>query len=299
MAEDKKSRAKTLNKIFIIGGIIFAVALTVAGVIAINQSKEKGTDEVLSNESALISAIYNTEAEESEPLTDEQFYTALDKIFPKDSTTDADKRSAVYKLENIFSDAGISAEVAYFNNYGEPGYRIYTTSSVNDIIPLLDYSLCKEYYVHVLDAEGIAILGVYKINSDGVTIRMEQGIGIGNADSDDIITELAANLEEQYGISKITFTDKVLLIYSYEVSTADLLNAFDYTYQWCLQNDCDRQIFLYASDKLMAVTNTTLADDFYKKNYPVQELAATFRLRYYSAECFFGRAIQNACNIYL
>lgn len=296
MAEDKKSRSKTINKIFIIGGSIFAVLLTIVGIIAVNQSKEKGTDSVLSNESDLVDKIYN---ESQQPLTDDQFYEALDKIFPKDDTLTSEKRATIYQIEERFSSADIAVMAAYFNNYGKPGYRLYTKRSINDIIPLLDFSICSEYYVHVLDEDALGILGAYRVNSDGVFIRMEQGMDIGSEESLDNIADLTSDLKEQYNIEKITLTDKALVIYSYNVSTADLLNAFDYVYQWCLQNECDRQLFFYASDRLVIATDTSLADDFYKNNYPTQELAAIFRLNYYSTKCFFGRAVQDACDLYL
>lgn len=299
MADTKKSRSQTLNKIYIIGGTIFAVALTIAGIIAINQSKEKGTDEVLASESELIDAIYSNSTEEAQPLTDDQFYAALSRIFPNDNTTDADIRNTIYTIENTLFGAGIRAEINYFNNYGEPGYRITTSTSINEILPLLDYSFCREYHVEVTNIEETSLLGVYEVTSEGVTIRLEQGMDLGTPENVETIADLSVNLQEQYGIDKITLTDKALLIYSYGLSTADLINAFDYIYQWCLQNDCDRQIFIYASDSLVIATNPTLADDFYRSNYPVQDLAATFRLYYYTAECFFNVTIQRACNIYL
>lgn len=299
MAEDtKKSRSKTLNKILLIGGIVFAIALAVAGVIAINQSKEKGTDDVLADESSLVEAIYNTDSQ-NKPLTDDQFYSALNKIFPRNPTSDASHRSDIHLIEKCFDGTDIPVNVSYYNNFGTSGYCIRTSKSVNAVIPLLDYSICQEYFVQVMNTENTGMLGAYLVTKDNVQVRFEYGTATGDEEATDSIADLLTSLAEQYNINQVTLTDSALLIYSYGVTTLDLLNAFDYVYQWCLGNNLDRQIFLYASDSLVAVTNPSLADNFYTENYPVQELAAIFRLNYYSANCFFGQTLQEACNVYL
>lgn len=300
MAEEKKSLRKQLNKYFIIGAVIFTVIFTFLGLKAIHRSKEDGSDEVLENESSFNSLIHQDSINGSNvSLTDEQFLAGLDRIFPTDRTSDSAIRAAIAQIEQSLADGEVTADVRYFNNFGESGYCISTTSSLDKVKSLLDFSVCSEYYIQISDAGGIGIREVYKVDKDNLESRLVSGTDVGVQQDNTLIAELCDELNAQYNITDVVLTEQALLINSINLSTADLLNVFDYTYQWCLQNDCDRQIFLYLDNVLMAVTDETLRDEYYSSNYPIDELSAVFRLEYYSAKCFFSSTVQTLCDLYL
>ncbi len=301
MAEEKKSFRKQLNKYFIIGAVVFAVVFTILGIKAIRQSKEDGSDKILENESSFNSLIHQNQDSDLHDisLTDDQFLEGLNKIFPIDRTTESDRRFDIAEIEQTLEREDIIADIRYFNNFGKPGYCIATKVSIEEIKPLLDFSICQEYYVQIADDSGIGFKDVYKVTENKVEPRLISGTDVGVQQDTTLITELCNELNAQYNITDIVLTERALLIYSTGISTADLLNIFDYTYQWCLQNDCDRQLFLYSSDLLVAVTDETLRNEYYVSNYPVDELAAIFRLKYYSTKCFFSSSMQTICNLYL
>ena len=301
MAEETKNKKKrTWQKYLVIAGVVFALLLTICGVVAINNSKEDGSTELLEDNASLMDAMYEEDSETDDaPLTDEQFSAALTKIFPYDKLTEAEQRASVVQLEQTLADANISASVHYFNSYGDVGFLIVTTNTIEEVKPVLDFNLGSVYYVHCRNVHTYGIDDCYKVTNDSVECRFSQGMSLGTAEPLENISNLSADLLEQYNIDNLVLTSDVILIYSYGLSTGDLLNVFDYTYQWCLQNKCDRQIILYSSDSVVAATNKQLADDYYTENYPVQELAALFRLKYYTAECFFDTSIQDTCNLYL
>lgn len=301
MAEEKKSLRKQLNKVFIVGAVVFAVVFTILGINAIKQSKEAGSDKIIQNEESLNSLIHRNQTSEGQTvsLTDEQFLEGLNKVFPQDGTLESDIRISTANIEKTLSQEGIVADVRYFNNFGTAGYCIATQVSLEEVKALLDFSLCPEYYVQIADSSGIGLTSVYKVTKDSTEARLISGKDVGVQQDNTLIADLCSNLEEQYNITNVVLTDKALIVYSTDVSTADLLNVFDYTYQWCLQNDCDRQLFIYSSDLLVAVSDETLRDEYYSSNYPIDELAAVFRLKYYTAKCFFSTSMQTICNLYL
>lgn len=301
MAEEKKSLRKQLNKVFIVGAVVFTVVFTILGINAIKQSKEAGSDKIIQNEESLNSLIHQNQTSEGQTvsLTDEQFLEGLNKVFPQDGTLESDIRISTANIEKTLSQEGIVADVRYFNNFGTAGYCIATQVSLEEVKALLDFSLCPEYYVQIADSSGIGLTSVYKVTKDSTEARLISGKDVGVQQDNTLIADLCSNLEEQYNITNVVLTDKALIAYSTDVSTADLLNVFDYTYQWCLQNDCDRQLFIYSSDLLVAVSDETLRDEYYSSNYPIDELAAVFRLKYYTAKCFFSTSMQTICNLYL
>lgn len=303
MEKEASNKKQEWKKYLLIAGILFASALTVCGIIAINNSKEDGSIELLQENEELVSIIYADAQEqpdtESNVLSDEQFVSALSKIFPTDSLSSVEQHQAIATIESNFTEAGITADVQYFNSYGTPGFRITTNKSLDEVQPLLDLSCGYTYYVHICTMSTFGIDECYKLVDDTVECRFSQGMTLGTPEDTESITGLCTDLAEQYNIENVVLTSNALLIYSYNLSTSDMLNVFDYTYQWCLQNDCDRQIILYSSDVIVAASDKILFDEYYINNYPIQELAAVFRLKYYTAGCFFCNAIQETCNIYL
>lgn len=294
MAENKQSNTsnskadkKSLKKFCIVVGVVFCVTLCICGIVAIIQSQQEGTDRIKQEQQSLHDAVYQSKpVEQQTPLTDEQYQAALDMIFPEDKTESFIISTFISTLQQTLNSAGIDAEVVYFNNFGSPGFYIYSSSPLADVKPYLDFNTYSTYYVVEADKDSRELNKIYKVNatqSEELFVKelfnkTEDVAGITSLNNYLISTDLAE--------AAFIFNDTIYVSTS-GLSQIGLIDTFDYAFQWCVANNVEKRLVLLADDKVVAATSTSLVDKYYRDNYPVNEVAARFRLQYYIAKGFF------------
>lgn len=293
MADDKQSSSnskvdkKSLKKFCIAVGVIFCVVLCVCGIVAIIQSQQEGTDKVKQDQQSLHDVVYQSKpVEQQTPLTDEQYQAALDMIFPDDSTDKVAISMYEDELQQTLNEAGIEAEVVYFNNFGNPGFYIYSSSPLADVKTHLDFKAYSTYYVVEADKDSRELNKIYRVDASQSEELFERELfnktedvtGITSLHNYLIATDLAE--------TAFLFNDTIYVSTS-GLSQIGLIDTFDYAFQWCVANNVEKRLILLSNGKVVAATSAPLTDDYYRDNYPVNEVAARFRLQYYIAKGFF------------
>lgn len=300
-----------VNKAFTIAFVVFAAVLLLAGGICLYVASRSKSEQVVNSEYDLLDTIRDSGADT--PLTDDQFIAGMDRIIPKDYTEDSTYDAEAAELLNELTDlTGVPCIVNRINYFGSTACAIVIPGSANliDVETILSqHAIFSRVYVQLADTKTGNVYSEYLYTegrSKGIYLSSDAVVqGLVAAGSfvvtpDSSISGMLKQVFEEYEIKdpKVILTDTSLYMDLNTVASADVLNIFDYIYTWCRAYKKELEIVIYSGSVLYANAIVDMSDTNYSNYYPVDELAAYFRMTYYHSNNFFKNSCYDASLAY-
>lgn len=294
-------RKTSIKKGILIACGVFAVVLTIVGIICISNIKHTGKEQQQKEDSETMSAIRDTSREV--PLTDDQFMEGIDRLYPEDPNSSAVYTEQLKPVTDKLTEMEIDFNISRINYFGTTASLIETTADLNpaDLLPALIESDITRFYIQQNDFDTSNLLKEYLFADEELTKLYDSNEPLGASVQNNKVDSMFADVCNEYGLSDstLTFTGDVLYLKLNQVSDEDILNIFDYMYRWCLEEKLKTTIRIVKDDYVLANAPVHLADKNYDKYNPAPELAANFRVLFYRANNFLKGSLKNTSDLYI
>lgn len=307
MDEKKTKNKKARQKAYYVIFTVLSLAILIAGGICLNSIIHSGSERVVSREESLIAAIRDTS---NSALTDDEFEVGVEKIIPKDYTTDSDYYSAVSELRSkIREEMALECEITRRNYFGTCAICLKVSGEIDitKLCEILHGELrIPRVYLQVLDTSGVSAeyicVGGEVVAEYNFTDILGQLDESGQEHSSDAeLAEVWQSLVEEYQVGEsrlvVTGTDVIVDLGS-QISSADIISLFDYLYVWLQSNNKDYTLVVCRGQELYAYAKVQEARELFELYYPSQELAGYFRLAFYNANNYFKNSLYDSSLLY-
>lgn len=289
---------KKINKVLIVVSVALAGILTVLGVYFIVHASSQGEERVLQEHSETEQDIRASVSS----LADDDFEYGYSNVMPKDRTDAATRQLWINELrEQIENAVSTDVTLEYGSYFGDPiaFLEISTTDILDALYPVLQSNMYfKKIHIAVKDTE-LGLSAVYVYADGTLTPQYSLSTAEGFSLPEQFVPMQTAVIDE-YGLSADNFSMRgdVLQISVGNMRLADVLDLFDYCWQYCYLAGANTHLAIVGSSGIYAFADTS-ANEFYDKYYPANDLAALYRVQFYLDSGFFTGDFRDACKAYI
>lgn len=292
---------KEAKKVFTIILIAFVVVLVVAGIVCVNIVSHSGQEQQLISNESFMSQI--RDVSNSKPLTDDQFMSGLDRLFPVDTTEQSEYISKMRTISHELDEMGVRYNIERINYFGTCACLLKLSDSIEiaNLQNALNNAGFSRVYIHINSTESGAILQEYLYDGVELTETYNSSEPIGDEITNEEVSQIFSDICSEYGISgsTLTFTGEVLQIQFNNISFTNVLDIFDFLYRWCRQSELETTIRLFDGDRMLANAFVDLDDLRFESYYPASDLTATYRIKYYQINDYLKDELREASNSFL
>lgn len=292
---------KEAKKVAFIILIVFVVVLAITGIICVNLTKRNEQELQLDSDAAFMNQIRDNV--NSKPLTDDQFMSGLDRLFPTDNTDQAAYLKKMRTLSHKLDEMEISHSIERINYFGTCACLLQLNDDVNvaDLQESLQEAAFDRVYIHVRPVGTVNAFIDYLYDNSELLETYNSATPIGEEISNEEVLRIYNDICAEYELlgSTLTFTGEVLQIRFNNIRFTDALDIFDFLYRWCRQSKIETTIRLYDGDILLANALISLADTRFETYHPADDLAATFRIKFYLINDYLKDELREASERFL